>query len=211
MLRQLFQPFNRLGQENSAEDGTGIGLVMSKLLVELMGGTIGVESSVGVGSLFWFELHSASPQELDDTQTAPKSLEPVVLQETTRHQTVLYVEDNPANLSLVEQLLARRPDLHLLSAGNATLGLEIARAHQPDVILMDINLPGLNGFQALELLRQDPLTLAIPVIAISANAMVGDISKGLEAGFFRYITKPINVVEFMEALDIALESPTANE
>jgi PAS domain S-box-containing protein len=210
-LRQLFQPFNRLGQEHSAEDGTGIGLVMSKLLVELMGGTIGVESSVGVGSLFWFELNSTSPRELGDNQAAPKSLEPFTLQEGARQQTVLYVEDNPANLSLVEQLVARRPDLHLLSAGNATLGIEIARAQRPDVILMDINLPGLNGFQALEILKEDSEMLGIPVIALSANAMVGDVTKGLEAGFFRYITKPINIVEFMQALDIALESPGANE
>jgi signal transduction histidine kinase/ActR/RegA family two-component response regulator len=210
-LRQLFQPFNRLGQENSAEDGTGIGLVMSKLLVELMGGTIGVESSVGVGSLFWFELHTASPHVLAEIHFPPKSLEPSALLGSTRRRTVLYVEDNPANLSLVEQLIARRPDLDLLSAGNATLGIEIARAHQPDVILMDINLPGLNGFQALEILREDPEMRGIPVIAISANAMVGDITKGLAAGFSRYITKPINVLEFMEALDIALESPATNE
>jgi CheY-like chemotaxis protein len=210
-LRQLFQPFNRLGQENSLEDGTGIGLVMSKLLVELMGGSIGVESSVGVGSLFWFELHTATPHVLNDQPIASRSLEPPLQVEGTRRRTLLYVEDNPANLALVEQIVARRPDLHLLSAGNATLGIEIARARRPDIILMDINLPGLNGFQALELLRLDPLTMAIPVIALSANAMVGDINRGLQAGFFRYITKPINVVDFMEALDIALELPTANE
>jgi PAS domain S-box-containing protein len=210
MLRQLFQPFNRLGQENSAEDGTGIGLVMSKLLVELMGGSIGVESSVGVGSLFWFELNTATPLMLGDGHFQSKSLEPPALSGSTRRRTVLYVEDNPANLSLVEQLIARRPDLDLLSAENATLGIEFARAHRPDVILMDINLPGLNGFQALAILREDPGTRDIPVIAISANAMVGDITKGLVAGFFRYITKPINVVEFMEVLDIALESPAAN-
>lgn len=209
LLRLLFQPFNRLGQENSAEDGTGIGLVMSKLLVELMGGSIGVESAVGVGSLFWFELSTATPQVLSNQDSAPMRLEPPQVPADPRRRTLLYVEDNPANLALVEQLVARRPDLHLLSAGNAILGMEIVRDQRPDLILMDINLPGINGFQALEQLRQDPLTLAIPVIAVSANAMVGDISKGLEAGFFRYITKPINVVEFMEALDIALESTDA--
>ncbi len=211
LLRQLFQPFNRLGQENSAEDGTGIGLVMSKLLVELMGGSIGVESSVGVGSLFWFELNTAAPLVLGDVAFQPQRLEPCPMPGSTLRRTVLYVEDNPANLSLVEQLIARRTDLDLLSAGNATLGIELARAHQPDVILMDINLPGMNGFKALEILREDPATRTIPVIALSANAMVGAITKGLAAGFFRYITKPINVVDFMEALDIALESPTVNE
>jgi PAS domain S-box-containing protein len=206
LLRQLFQPFNRLGQEHSTEDGTGIGLVMSKLLVELMGGTIGVESSVGVGSLFWFELNTATPHVLNEHHFAPTSLEPALLLEGTQRRTLLYVEDNPANLNLVEQLVARRPDLHLLSAGNATLGIEIARAQRPDIILMDINLPGLNGFQALELLRRDSLTRDIPVIAISANAMVGDINKGLEAGFYRYITKPINVSEFMQTLDETLNN-----
>jgi CheY-like chemotaxis protein len=176
-----------------------------------MGGTIGVESSVGVGSLFWFELQTASPHVLAEAHFPLRNPEPSTLLGSIRRRTVLYVEDNPANLSLVEQLIARRPDLDLLSAGNATLGIEIARAHQPDVILMDINLPGLNGFQALEILREDAGTRDIPVIAISANAMVGDITRGLAAGFSRYITKPINVVEFMEALDTALESPAANE
>jgi CheY-like chemotaxis protein len=120
-------------------------------------------------------------------------------------RTLLYVEDNIANLKLVEQIVGRRRDVRLLSAGNATLGIEIARASLPDVILMDINLPGINGYQALEILQKDPTTAHIPVLAISANAMMGDIKKGLEAGFFRYLTKPIHVSEFMEAMDAVLE------
>ena len=119
--------------------------------------------------------------------------------------TLLYVEDNQANMQLVEQLIARRPDMRLLTAGDAILGIALARTHQPEVILMDINLPGMSGIQALKILREDPLTAHIPVLAISANAMPHDISKGLEAGFLRYLTKPINVNEFMEALDLALE------
>ena len=120
-------------------------------------------------------------------------------------RTLLYVEDNPANLKLVEQLIARRPDMRLLTAVNGTLGIELARAAQPDVILMDINLPGISGIEALKILREDPATAHIPIVALSANAMPRDIEKGLEAGFFRYLTKPIKVNEFMETLDVALE------
>jgi CheY-like chemotaxis protein len=118
--------------------------------------------------------------------------------------TVLYVEDNPANLKLVEHIIERHHDIHLLTAVNGKLGIEMARTNQPDAILMDINLPDINGFEALKILSEDPVTAHIPVIAISANAMSLDIERGMKAGFFRYITKPINVNEFMEALDIAL-------
>jgi CheY-like chemotaxis protein len=115
------------------------------------------------------------------------------------------VEDNPANLMLVEQLIARRLDMRLLSARDGNLGIQIARAHHPQVILMDINLPGISGIEALKILREDPLTAHIPVVALSANAMPRDIEKGLQAGFFRYLTKPIKVNEFMNTLDEALE------
>jgi CheY-like chemotaxis protein len=119
--------------------------------------------------------------------------------------TLLYVEDNPANLMLVEDLMVRRPDIHLLSARDGIRGVEMAHAFHPDVILMDINLPGISGLKALEILAHDPATAHIPVIALSANAMPRDIQKGLEAGFFRYLTKPIKVDEFMETLDVALK------
>jgi CheY-like chemotaxis protein len=122
-----------------------------------------------------------------------------------RLRTLLYVEDNPANLKLVEQIIARYPAICLLSAVNGNAGIQIARDNQPDVILMDINLPGINGYEALQILHDDPLTAHIPVIALSANAMPGDIKKGLKAGFFRYITKPIKVGEFIEAVEVALE------
>ena len=120
-------------------------------------------------------------------------------------RTLLYVEDNPANLKLVEELIARRPDLRLLSAADGNLGIEIARAYQPDVILMDINLPGISGIEAMRILRADPSTAHIPIIALSANAVPRDIEKGLEAGFFSYLTKPIKVNEFMDTLDVALK------
>ncbi|MDP3126853.1 MAG: ATP-binding protein [Thiobacillus sp.] len=207
-LAQLFQPFNRLGQETGAEEGTGIGLVVTKQLVELMGGTIGVQSTVGVGSEFWIELTRDVMPCLSPEQTMAAELVPQA-QEDAALRTLLYVEDNPANLMLVEQIIEGLPHVRMLSARDATLGIALARAHQPEVILMDINLPGLSGTQALKILREDPATAHIPVLAISANAMPRDIEKGLEAGFFRYLTKPIRINEFMQALNMALERAVA--
>jgi PAS domain S-box-containing protein len=205
MLRQLFQPFNRLGQERSTEEGTGIGLVMSKRLVELMGGRIGVESTVGTGSVFWFELNSATESHLEVDTIQPAAIALAQVQRDAALRTLLYVEDNPANLKLIEQLMARRSDIRLLSAKEGILGIELARVNKPNVILMDINLPGISGIEALEILHADPATAHIPVIALSANARPRDIEKGLQAGFFRYLTKPIKVHEFMDTLDVALE------
>ncbi|MCX5757404.1 MAG: ATP-binding protein, partial [Candidatus Hydrogenedentes bacterium] len=205
MLMQLFQPFNRLGQERSTEEGTGIGLVMSKRLVELMGGVIGVESTAGLGSVFWFELNSAAAPLLAIDSAGPAADAQEQVPHSARRRTLLYVEDNPANLKLVEQLIARRPDMRLLSARDGNLGIQLARSNRPQVILMDINLPGISGIEALEILRQDPATAHIPVVALSANAMPRDIEKGLRAGFFRYLTKPIKIDEFMDTLDVALE------
>ena len=203
-LAQLFQPFNRLGQEASAEEGTGIGLVVSKRLVELMGGEIGAESTVGVGSMFWIELNSAAALQLAAEADEPLAPIQARVQYGAALRTLLYVEDNRANMQLVQQLIARRPDMRLLSAGDGTRGIALTRIHQPEVILMDINLPGISGIQALKILREDPVTAHIPVLAISANAMPHDIKKGLEAGFCGYLTKPIKVKEFMDALDMAL-------
>jgi CheY-like chemotaxis protein len=203
-LPQLFQAFNRLGQEAGSEQGTGIGLVVAKRLVELMGGLMGVESTIGVGSVFWFELSAiAAPQPIVGEGAAEKAPHPRAPR-AGRPRNLLYVEDNPANLGLVKQIIARHSDLRLLSAVNGSTGIEIARASQPDVILMDINLPDINGFEALKILRSDPATAYMPVIAISANAMPLDIEKGLKAGFFRYITKPIKLDEFIETIDLAL-------
>jgi len=205
MLLQLFQPFNRLGRERDTEEGTGIGLVMSKRLVELMGGEIGVESTVGLGSVFWFELNSAAAPQIAVDTAEPAAKPQPQAQPGAPLCTLLYVEDNPANLKLIEQLIARRPDMRLLSAIDGNLGIQLARAEQPEVILMDINLPGISGIEALRILREDPATAHIPVVALSANAMPRDIEKGLQAGFFRYLTKPIKIDEFMHTLDAALE------
>ena len=202
-MAQLFQPFNRLGQEASGITGTGIGLVVTKRLVEQMKGVLGVESTLGVGSVFWCELMASdAPQSVGEIEPTAYTHSATPVGHPIR--SVLYVEDNPANLRLVEQLLARRSDLQLLTATEGLDGLVIARTAQPQVILMDINLPGISGTGVLKLLRDDPLTVHIPVIALSANAMPRDIAMGLELGFFRYLTKPIKVTEFMETLDDAL-------
>jgi len=203
-LEQLFQPFNRLGREDSVEQGTGIGLVMCKRLIELMGGVIGVESTIGEGSKFWFELQLAADPYPAVSAIKPAATAQAQVQTTASMRTVLYVEDNPAILMLVEDLLARRPDVHLLAARDGVSGVEIARTARPDVILMDINLPGISGITALKILSDDPATAHIPVVALSANAVPRDIQRGLEAGFFRYLTKPIKIDEFMTTLDAAL-------
>jgi signal transduction histidine kinase/CheY-like chemotaxis protein len=209
-VAQLFQSFNRLGQEARTGEGTGIGLVVSKRLVELMGGLIGAQSTVGVGSVFWIELNlstGVNPAKLAvQTSPAESAQEPIRL---PRH-TLLYVEDNPANLMLVEDIVTRRPDIRLLSARDGAGGIAMARASLPDVILMDIHLPGMSGLDALQVLRGDPLTAHIPVVALSANAGPRDKSKGLEAGFFDYLTKPINVAAFLQSLDLAFADVTGH-
>ncbi|MFN0315321.1 MAG: CHASE3 domain-containing protein [Burkholderiales bacterium] len=204
-LAQLFQPFNRLGKEYSAEEGTGIGLVVAKRLVELMGGVIGVESTAGAGSVFWIEMSVTRAPLLAVLEAGHVELARSLAPDGTPLRTILYVEDNPANLELVEQIIARRPDLRLLSAADAKAGIESARANLPEVILMDIHLPGISGTEAMKMLLADPTTARIPVIAISANAMPRDIELALEAGFFNYLTKPIKVKEFMDALGVALK------
>ena len=204
-LAQLFQPFNRLGQEASSIAGTGIGLVVTKRLTELMGGILGVESVVGVGSVFWCELISIVAPQLGNNKANSVVVTPEQAPRDAPPRTVLYVEDNPANMMLVEQLISRRPEIQLLTAVNGTLGIEIARNSLPTMILMDINLPGINGIEAMKFLKEDPLTAHIPIVALSANALPGDIEKGLQAGFFSYLTKPIKIQEFMDSLDMALE------
>jgi PAS domain S-box-containing protein len=209
-LAQLFQPFNRLGQEASSVEGTGIGLVVAKQLVELMGGVIGVESVVGVGSTFWFELVAAEEPQFAPGSGEPSARAPSHVRDAKLARLVLYVEDNLANLKLIERLIERRPGLRLISAVTAEQGLELARSRLPEVILMDINLPDMSGIEALEALRRDPATASIPVVAISANAMPHDIEKGRQAGFFEYLTKPIKIDEFTLTLSAALELAEKN-
>jgi CheY-like chemotaxis protein len=169
-----------------------------------MGGRIGVESTVGIGSVFWVELPLTEAPELDDADVISR---PAALLEANPNvvpYSVLYVEDNPANLDLVQQIIARRADVHFFSAAEAGIGIAFARSHRPDVILMDINLPGISGMDAMQILRADPRTAHIPIVALSANAVPRDIQNAIAAGFVDYITKPIKVNSFMQALDAAL-------
>ena len=203
-LDSLFQPFNRLGQENGVEEGTGIGLVVTRRLVELMGGTIGVSSSVGVGTVFWVELGLTQPATMGLAGAVVLPLGRREGAQPTATHTILYVEDNPANLRLVQEIVAFRTDLRLLAAADAHMGIEMARRHLPDLILMDINLPGMSGIDALKELQRTPATSHIPVLALTANAMPRDVERGLESGFARYLTKPINIDEFNDAIDSTL-------
>jgi signal transduction histidine kinase/ActR/RegA family two-component response regulator len=205
-VASLFQPFNRLGQESGAQEGTGIGLVVTKRLVELMGGEIGVTSSPGVGSVFWIELASTAPRtsSLAERTAGGNGSTSAASGAEFVPRLLLYVEDNPANLRLVEEIVAFRRDLRLLSAHDGHLGLQLARAHRPDIILMDLNLPGMSGFEVLRQLGADPETADIPVIALTANAMPRDIERGVAAGFHRYLTKPIDIEKFTEAINSTL-------
>jgi signal transduction histidine kinase/ActR/RegA family two-component response regulator len=205
-LTQLFQPFNRLGKEASAVEGTGIGLVMTKRLIEMMGGAIGVSSTVGIGTEFWVEIGLTGAPQITGNDLDQASIPYSDIPDGAPIRTILYVEDNPANLELVEQIVARRSDLRLLSAADGEIGLEYARAYLPTLILMDIDLPGISGIDAMNALKADPATAHIPIIALSANAVPRDIDKAIEAGFSDYLTKPINVARFMTVLDGALAS-----
>ncbi|WP_295991030.1 PAS domain S-box protein [Rugamonas sp.] len=200
-VAELFQPFNRLGQEGGVQEGSGIGLVLTKRLVELMGGAIGVSSSPGIGSVFWIELPAAEA-EAPPAQDGPPP-------DIGHEGCVLYVEDNPANLRLMEEILRMRSGLRMLAAADGPSGIAMAKRHRPSVILMDLNLPGMSGAEARRRLAEDPDTAAIPVIALTANAMPKDVAAGLAAGFFRYITKPVDVDLLAEALAGALAARPA--
>lgn len=198
---ELFQPFSRLGAESGAIEGTGLGLVIARRMIELMGGSIGVDSKVNVGSTFWIELpgttslSATAPPEESINGELPKRIIP----DTQR--TVLYIEDNPFNLELMAHILGKQKYIHLLLAHTATLGIELAQAHQPHLILMDINMPDMDGYRALQLLKADPQLSQIPVVAVSANAMKADVAHGKMAGFLEYITKPIDVKLLLDIVD----------
>jgi signal transduction histidine kinase/ActR/RegA family two-component response regulator len=207
----LFQPFNRLGQESGTQEGTGIGLVFTRRLVEMMKGEIGVTSTPGVGSTFWIALSTAAPLP---QPAAPAPLDAGIAAAAPGHaepRLILYIEDNPANLRLVQEIVGFRADLRLLSAPDGHTGLAMAHTQRPAIVLMDLNLPGMNGFEVLAQLRRDPDTAHIPALALTANAMPQDIERGLSAGFARYLTKPIDIEQFNEAIDGVLAQRAAEE
>ena len=198
---RLFVPFERMHANRDHIEGTGIGLALSKRLVEQMEGQIGVDSTPGIGSLFWLRLPRAIGLSLDlPASTVAQPASPAVPTDS-RCVDVLCIEDNPANLRLIEGMLAMRPGIRLLKAIAPGLGLELARAHRPALILLDINLPDMDGYAVMQCLREHEATQGIPVVAISANAMPKDIERGKAAGFAEYLTKPIDLPRFLAIID----------
>lgn len=197
-LAKLFQPFNRLNAENGKIEGTGIGLVISRRLVEAMGGTIGVDSTLGQGSRFWIELQQADPGE---AHLQLPELQREIRREKYDQEHVLYIDDNPVNLKLVTQMLGKLRNILLVTAHTPELGIELAHSHKPCLILLDINMPRMDGYEVLQILKADLQLRHVPVIAVSANAMPKDIKRGISAGFADYLTKPIDVGRFLESID----------
>ena len=194
----VFMPFERLGAEHSGIEGTGTGLALSKNLAELMSATLGFDSRPGEGSSFWIEMPVSVESEHSPTAIVPKRVsDGAVLR-------VLYVEDNLANLKLIEGIFKYHPGYSLVTATDGMEGLRVARSERPDVILLDIHLPLMDGYQVLAELKFDRATQAIPVIALTADALPDDIRQGLEAGFFRYLTKPIDHQQLIDTITSAV-------
>lgn len=218
-LHRLFKPFERLESSYEGIEGTGIGLALAKQLVEAMRGKIGVKTGVdtisGEGCIFWFTLPAVHLVAADAEPALTDLLPPIpsldssksseVAAETTPRCAVLYIEDNPANVKLVRKILLGRQNITLLDAHTAEIGLEIARRERPNLILLDINLPGMDGFTALQHLKEDLITQDIPVVAITANALPRDVARGKAAGFVDYLTKPLNISHFIQTIEHCLQ------
>jgi signal transduction histidine kinase/ActR/RegA family two-component response regulator len=202
-MHELFQPFNRLDAHGGRIEGTGIGLTIARRLVELMGGSVGVESEVGVGSRFWIELPLANQPKTSatiETEFAPSRPS----YESAQRHKVLCVDDNPVNLHLIARMLGKRPNIDVLTADTPQAGIELAKLHRPDLIFLDISMPEMDGYQVLAALKSDANIGSPPVIAVSGNAMPRDIEKAREAGFAHYLTKPFQMAEFLEIVDRSL-------
>ncbi|MDH5710556.1 MAG: PAS domain S-box protein [Gammaproteobacteria bacterium] len=204
-LDELFQPFNRLDAEGSNIEGTGIGLSITQRIVEMMGGEIGVQTELGVGSTFWIELPSEE-HIIDAHIESDTAINVQHHVHHTRTHTILYIEDNPANLKLVSHILGHRQNIKLLTAHTPTIGIELALTRQPELILLDINMPEMNGYQVLKILKSNSVLSNVPVVAVTANAMEKDIRRGKQAGFHDYITKPIDITNFLSIIDGCLQN-----
>jgi PAS domain S-box-containing protein len=199
-LTRLFTPFDRLGAEQSNVEGTGLGLALSKRLMGAMHGSIGVDSHAGKGSTFWLELpRTKSPLENVAAQTRNSASR--FIRPDAPHRTVLYIEDNLSNLNLIEQMFEERPEIELISAMLGTLGLQLARQHRPDVILLDLHLPDVAGWEVLRQLKADAATRDIPVIVISADATARQVERLMKGGATTYLTKPLDVAEFFHVFE----------
>jgi len=202
---ELFKPFSRLCAGDSGVAGTGIGLVVCKNLIELMQGEIGVESEPGRGSTFWFELPGASRHQAGDDKSSRDVAAPETVIPGAAGRTLLYVEDNPGNLALMGKIIATVEGLSMISAQTGEQGIELAKAEAPDIIFLDINLPGINGDEVLHHLRQMDAFRDTPIFALSAAATRDDIENGMAAGFQRYLTKPFEISEIKQAIRLALQ------
>lgn len=201
-LDELFQPFSRLGADRTAVEGTGIGLVITRKLTEAMGGRIGVDSEPGRGSRFWVDLPLAQLAPQPAPLVSEASFVSLMARQEQRY--VLYIDDNPVNLKLVSQILDRLRHIHLVTMHAPEIGIEFALAHQPDLIMLDINLPGMDGYQVLQVFQSHLQLRHVPVIAVSANAMPRDIERGMAAGFADYLTKPLDIGRFLASVDAHL-------
>jgi len=202
-LELLFTPFERLGAENTDEEGTGIGLALSKKLTEAMGGTLGAVSALGRGSTFTVELPRVEGP-VERYERLDSGIQPAV-EPATERRVVLHIEDNLSNLTLVDRVLSQRPGVDVVAAMYGRLGLELAREHHPVLVLLDLHLPDLGGEEILHRLRDDPATASIPVVIISADATPGHVQRLINAGAAAYLTKPIDVRELLRLVDEAVE------
>ncbi len=202
-LEQLFAPFERLGADRSGIEGSGLGLALSRRLVELMGGSIGVDSRLGEGSTFHVDLPMTAPPADSLEPAEQRHEEPS--ERSAAPRTLLYIEDNLSNLRLIERILEHRPEVRLISAMQGSVGLDLARQHRPDLVLLDLDLPDISGAEVLRRLLDDPRTSSIPVVIISADATRGQTARLKSAGAFEYVKKPIEVRQFLDVLASAME------
>ncbi len=203
---RLFQPFERLGAERSHVQGTGLGLALARQLTVAMGGSLQLRSAKGEGATFIVRLQQATGT---DSATVIPATGPPVLRDAVAGRTVLYVEDNLATIALVESIFALRPNVRLLTAMQGGIAIDLAREHRPDLVILDLHLPDLNGDEVLRRLQDDPRTAPIPVVVYSADATERQVRRLLEAGAIAFLTKPARVTEFLEMLDGVLgRAPT---